>query len=337
MINIAERFEKLIVQAKMEQSNDVYKLESIYFQKPFILIGVDLLDFQRRIYIDVTDEGWDSEQLKSFPKWRGIAIDQEYFERIGPLKEKTFLIISQSVEDSEEIFEKVLQNLVDHILMQEQIPLYTVVYEILDRWHNFFKRKYEKQLTLEEEMGLFGELYYIKRWLVTYAQEPPLIIKDWKGPLKNRIDFVNKSRGVEIKTVSPKIRDEIRISSEKQLEVTPVINDLHLYVLKIEISESIGQTLQIMIEEIESILLERAPSLAVKFKDLLLEIGVTSDDYDSNFFYVHEELVYQVRDSFPRITSESLPIGISNVSYTIDLSHCNAFKIPIEAIFDSNQ
>lgn len=337
MINIAERFKKLIEQAKMEQTDDVYKLESIYFQKPFILIGVDLLDFQRRIYIDVTDEGWDSEQLKSFPKWRGISINQEYFEQIGPLKEKTFLIISQSVEDSEEIFEKVLQNLVDHILMQEQLPLYTVVYEVLDRWHNFFKRKTDKHLTLEEEMGLFGELYYIKRWLITYAQEPPLIIRDWKGPLKNRIDFVNKSSGVEIKTISPKIRDEIRISSEKQLEVTPVINDLQLYVLKIEVSESIGQTLQILTEEIESILLERAPSLAVKFKDLLLEVGVTSDDYDSNYFYVHEELAYQVRDSFPRITSKSLPIGVANVSYTIDLSHCNAFKIPIDEIFNSNQ
>ena len=169
MISITKSFKKLIEKARMEQSNDIYKLESIYFQQPFILIGVDLLDYQRRIYIDVTDEGWDSEQLKSFPKWRGISIDQEYFEHIGPLKEKTFLIISQNVEDSEEIFEKVLQNLVDHILTQEQLQLYKTVYEVLDRWHNFFKRKFDKSLTLEEEMGLFGELYYIKRWLSSNA------------------------------------------------------------------------------------------------------------------------------------------------------------------------
>ena len=68
MISITKSFKKLIEKARMEQSNDIYKLESIYFQQPFILIGVDLLDYQRRIYIDVTDEGWDSEQLKSFPK-----------------------------------------------------------------------------------------------------------------------------------------------------------------------------------------------------------------------------------------------------------------------------
>ena len=92
-----------------------------------------------------------------------------------------------------------------------------------------------------------------------------------------------------------------------------------------------------MIEEIESILLKRAPSLAVKFNDLLLESGVSSDDYDSNYFYVHEELAYQVGDSFPRITSKNLPIGITNVSYTIDLSHCKAFIIPIDKVFNSNQ
>lgn len=337
MIVIAEHFKNLIEQAKIEKTDDIYKLETIYFQRPFILIGVDLLDFKRRIYIDITEEGWDSEQLKSFPKWRGILIDQEYFERIGPLKEKTFLIISQSVEDSEEIFENVLQNLVDYILTQEQLPLFTVIYEVLDRWHNFFKRKFDKHLTLEEEMGLFGELYYIKRWLNIYPQEPPLIIKDWKGPLKNRIDFVNKNKGVEIKTLAPKIRDEIRISSEKQFEITPVINNLQLYVLKIEVSESIGQTLQMMIEKIERILLERAPSLAVKFKDLLLENGVTTNNYNENYFYVHEELAYQISDSFPKITSKGLPIGVTNVSYTIDLSHCNHFKLPIDEIFTSNQ
>lgn len=334
MINISERFKLLIEQLKNEESDDVYRLEPIYFQKPFILIGIDLLNQQRRIYVDITNENWDEEQLQSFPKWRGIDIGQEYFSQIGPLKEKNFLVVSQIVEEGEEIFERVLQNLVDHILIEEELPLYTVVYEVLDRWHNFFKRKWDSKLTLEEEMGLFGELYYINKWLENFPQEPPLIIKDWKGPLKNRIDFVSKNSGVEIKTVAPRIRDEIKISNEKQLELNPVTDRLFLYVLKVEVNESVGKSLQNIIEAIEKQLIERAPSLAVKFNDLLLEVGVMSEDYDENYFFVHEELAYNANASFPKLTSENLPIGITNVSYSIDLSHCNNFKVSLEDVFN---
>ncbi|WP_240522856.1 PD-(D/E)XK motif protein [Bacillus cereus] len=324
----------LIDQPKNEESDDIYRLEPVYFQRPFILIGVDLLNLQRRIYVDITNENWDEEQLKSFPKWRGIDIGQEYFSQIGPLKEKNFLVISQIVEDGEEIFERVLQNLVDHILIEEESPLYTVIYEVLDRWHNFFKRKWDAKLNLEEEMGLFGELYYIDKWLEKFPNEPPLIIKDWKGPLKNRIDFVGKNSGVEIKTVMPKIRDEVKISNEKQLELNPVTNKLFLYVLKIEVNDSVGQSLQNIIEVIEEKLIERAPSLAVKFKDLLLEVGVMSEEYNEHYFFVHEEIAYNANKDFPKLTSENLPLGITNVSYSLDLSHCNSFKVSLEEIFN---
>lgn len=334
MINITERFKLLIEKANKEESDDIYRLEPIYFQEPFILIGIDLLNLQRRIYIDITSENWDEDQLNSFPKWRGIEIGQEYFSQIGPLKEKNFLVISQIVEDSEEIFERVLQNLVDHILIDEELPFYTVIYEVLDRWHNFFKRKWDTKLTLEEEMGLFGELYYINRWLEFYPQEPPLIIKDWKGPLKNRIDFVSKNCGVEIKTVAPKIRDEIKISNEMQLELNPVIDKLFLYVLKVEANGSTGKSLRNMIETIEEQLINRAPSLAVKFMDLLQSISVTGEEYDKNYFFVHEELAFDAAEEFPKLTSKNLPTGITNVSYSIDLSHCNSFEVPLEDVFN---
>ncbi|MGV2962850.1 PD-(D/E)XK motif protein [Paenibacillus sp. AGC30] len=334
LINISERFKLLIEQSKNEESNDIYRLDPVYFQKPFVLIGIDLLNFQRRIYIDITDENWDEDQLKSFPKWRGINIGQEYFSRIGPLKDKNFLVISQNVADSEEIFERVLQNLVDHILNEKELPLYTVIYEVIDRWHNFFKRKSDTKMTIEEEMGLFGELYYINRWLEFFPKEPPLIIENWKGPLKNRIDFVSKNIGVEIKTVAPKIRDEIKISNEKQLELNPVIETLFLYVLKIEVNDSIGKSLQCIIETIEKQLIDRAPSLAVRFNDLLIEIGVISEDYNKNNFFVHEELGYNATKEFPKLTSENLPIGVTNVSYSIDLSHCKTFKVSIEDMFN---
>ncbi|AIF67501.1 hypothetical protein GZ22_13235 [Terribacillus saccharophilus] len=329
MINISERFSALVKRATIEENKDIYQLEPIYFNSPYLLIGLDLINFQKRIYIDITSENWDADQLKAFPKWRGIRIDQEYFENIGPLKEKNFLVISQEVDESDDIFEKVLQNIVDHILVDENIPLYTTLYEVLDRWHNFFKKKWGAKLTEEEEAGLFGELYFINKWLDHFPNDPPLIINDWKGPLKFRIDFVRKKSGIEIKTILPKLRDEVKISSEKQLELNPIINELHLYVLKIERNDTTGSTLEILIKEIEEKLSRRAPSLAVKFRETLIFNNIELGEYNNNYFFVHEELAYNVIEGFPRLESNQLPKGINKISYSIDLSHCENFLVDV--------
>jgi hypothetical protein len=337
MINISNSFNTLVERALIEENKDVYQLEPIYFQKPYLLIGLDLLNNQKRLYIDITDENWNSEQLKAFPMWRGIHINQEYFSKIGPLKDKNFLVISQEVDESDDIFENVLQNIVDHILVDEELPLYTSIYEVLDRWHNFFKKKWDAKLSEEEEAGLFGELYYINKWLEYFPADPPLIINDWKGPLRFRIDFVRKKSGIEIKTLSPKIRDEVKISSEKQLELNPVINELFLYVLKIEKNDTVGCSLESIAKNIEEKLIKKAPSLAVKFREILLLNNIKVEEYNSIYFFIHEEIAYEIRKEFPRIESKQLPKGVSRISYSLDLSHCEEFIVDVEDVFKLNK
>lgn len=337
MINITEAFRNLIEQAEQENTKEVYKLKILYFQQPFIIIGIDLITMERRIYIDITEEVWNEEKLKSFPKWKGLSVAKEFFEKIGPLKEKHFLIIAQEDEKSEEIFEKILQSLVDHIFLNQDRDLFSIIYEVLDRWHNFFRYKNNKKLSLEEQMGVFGELYYIHNWLVKFPSEPPLIVNYWKGPTRHRIDFVKNSIGVEIKTLSPKIREEIRISSEKQLELSTVIKKIYLYILKIENTQSDGQTIQDLIDLIRNQLSDRAPTSLVRFNDLLLELYIVDDIYNDIFFYVHNEEAYELTDQFPRITTKDLPVGISNISYSIDLSHCIDYKIETGKVYYSSK
>lgn len=337
MINITGAFQSLIEQAEQENSKEVYKLKTLYFQKPFIIIGIDLITMERRIYIDVTEEEWTEEQIKSFPKWKGLSIMKEFFEQIGPLKEKNFFILAQEAEKSEEIFEKVLQSLVDHIFINENQDLFSTIYGVLDRWHNFFRYKNSKKLTLEEQMGVFGELFYIYNWLIKLPDEPPLIVNYWKGPTRHRIDFVKNNIGVEIKTLSPKIREEIRISSEKQLELSTVIQKIYLYILKIEATQSDGQTIQDLIDLIRTQLLDRAPSSLVRFNDLLMELYILDNIYKDVFFYVHQEEAYEVGKQFPRLTSIDIPVGVSNVSYAIDLSHCIDYKIETDKVYYSSK
>ena len=333
MIDVAELFKMLIAESEMDNSKDVYKLKPIYFQRPFLLIGLDLLTLERRLYVDITDEDWNKEQLNSFPKWKGLSITAEHFEKIGQLEDKTFLVIAQASDQSEEIIEKVLQSLIDHIFVGGESALYMTVYEVLDRWHNFFRNKTDKRLSLEEQMGVFGELYYIQNYLTKLPDYPPLVIDYWEGPTRGRVDFVKNGVGVEIKTSSPKIRNEIRISSEKQLELNPVIKSIYLYVLEVEAAQTDGQTIQQLIDLIRRELVARAPSSLVKFNDLLLGLYIVDGVYDDTRFYVHKETAFEVKESFPRITSEHVPVGVSNLSYTIDLSHCLDFQIDPEKIY----
>lgn len=337
MINITEAFRKLIDQAETAQNEEVYKLKTIQFNKPIMMIGIDIITKERRIYIDITDENWSDDQMKAFPKWKGVSVSKDFFEKIGPLKEKDFLIIAQDEEGTEEIFEKLLQSLVDHILINEEQPLSIVIYGVLDRWHNFFRFRTNKRLSLEEQMGVFGELYYIDSWLRKFADEPPLIIDAWRGPTRHRVDFVKKNIGVEIKTTSPKIHDGIRISNETQLELSDVIKTIYLYVLKIEDTQSDGLSMQDLMDSIRSQLNARSQTGLVRFNDLLLELYILDGIYNDIFFYVHNEEVYEVTEQFPKIIRNDLPVGVSNVSYSIDLSHCIDYKIETDKVYYSNK
>lgn len=336
MTKVTEAFNELLTQIDPSESEAIYKLKTIHFKKPCIMIGVDSLTKERRLYIDITQENWPKDKMKTFPKWRGLTVKEEFHQKIGPLKEKIMLVLYQEPDQSIEIFDNVMQSIYDNIINNLQEDLFSTLYTVLDQWKNFFMRKRDGKLTLEEQMGLYGELFYFRTWLNKFPDAPPTIIDYWKGPLMNRIDYVASKTGVEIKTISPKIRDEIRVSSERQLELTPIIKNLFLYILRVEISDIEGESLFDILTDIINNLSTRAPSTIVSLENLLLELRFIKEDYTQNKFTLLEELAYKVDDNFPKLTSNMLPKGISYVSYSVDLSHCENFKVDVEDVYYIN-
>ena len=332
-MTITEAFNELLTQVDHYESEVIYKLKTVHFKKPFIMIGIDSITKERRLYIDITLENWPKDKMKTFPKWRGLTVKEELHSKIGPLKERKMLVLYQEPEQSIEIFDNVMQSIYDNIIHNLNEDLFSTVYTILDQWKNFFMRKRGGKLSLEEQMGLFGELSFFRVWLNKFPDALPTIIDYWKGPLMNRIDFVAAKTGIEIKTICPKIREDIRISSERQLELTPIINNLYLYVLKVEISDTEGESLFDILSDIINILRSRAPSSIVSLENLLLELRIIKEDYTENKFSILEDLAYKVDDTFPKITSNLLPKGISFVSYSVDLSHCESFKVNSQELF----
>lgn len=336
MTKITDIFNELMNQIDSSETTLVYKLKTIHFKKPYIMIGIDSLTKERRLYIDITQENWEREKIKNFPKWRGLTIKEEFHQKIGPLEQKLLLVLYQEPDQSIEIFDNVIQSIYDNIQNNLEADLFSTLYTVLDQWKNFFMRRRDGKLNLEEQMGLYGELYFLKNWLTRYPDAPPVIIDAWKGPLMNRIDYVSNKTGVEIKTISPKLRDEIRISSELQLEHTPIIKDLYLYVLKLEKSETDGESIFEIIEDIITMLNTRAPTAVITLENLLLELRIIKEDYTENKFSLIEESAYKITNEFPKISPDMLPKGISHVSYSLSLSHCETFKADTDEVYFGN-
>lgn len=336
MTKVTEAFNKLLTQIDPSESEAIYKLKTIHFKRPCIMIGVDSLTKERRLYIDITQENWPKDKMKTFPKWRGLTVKEEFHQKIGPLKEKKMLVLYQEPDQSIEIFDNVIQSIYDNIIHNLEEDLFSTLYTVLDQWKNFFMRKRDGKLTIEEQMGLYGELYFFRAWLNKFPDAPPTIMDYWKGPLMNRIDYVAAKTGVEIKTICPKVREDIRISSERQLELTPIIKNLYLYVLRVEISDTEGENLFDILTDIINILSTRAPSTIVSLENLLVELRIIKEDYTENKFTVLEETAYKVNDDFPKLIPNMLPKGVSYVSYSVDLSHCEDFKANSQDVYYLN-
>lgn len=334
MLNLKSEFKQMIQDIDEKPEQEVSKLKVLWADTPVLFAGLDTVTMSRQLYIDLGPEAWEPDQIKALPKWRGLSIKSEYFDKLALLRNHHYLVLRQESEQSTEIFEVVLQNLVDHLMTrQEDESLFSSIYKVLDRWRNFFQRGGFRKLTEEQQRGLFGEMWYMKEWLNHFSTEPPLIVEQWEGPLSGRIDFKNTKRGIEIKTVMDKLTKSIKISNENQLKLTNAVNSIFVYVCFIEKSKTHGITLQTLVNEVRESIASRSDRLLLKFNEMLTEFGFRDDEYSDTLFFVEKTEAYEAAQEFPRITQELLPKGISHVSYSIDLTHCTEFQRDVEEVF----
>ncbi|WP_377890390.1 PD-(D/E)XK motif protein [Alkalihalobacillus sp. R86527] len=333
-INIKHIFERMLLDQRNIVDDQAYKMQVINTRDPIMFAGLDGLNNNRLLYIDLGVNVWEQSKINGLPKWKGLSLLVEYFERISVIKDRYFLIIRQEEGHSEEIFEVVLQNLIDHILVEEnRDSLFTTIYKVLDRWSHFFQKGGYRRLSDEQQRGLFGELWYIKHWMEANKEIPPLIVEQWEGPTSDRIDFKNSKCGVEIKTAVDKLTKTVKISNEKQLKLSDAVSTLYLYVCFLERSKTHGMSLQELVEDVRRQIGSQSDRLLLLFNDMLIDLGFREEEYNENYFFVDKVELYEANNRFPRICSEKLPKGISHVSYSIDLTHCIEFERSIEQAY----
>jgi hypothetical protein len=174
-------------------------------------------------------------------------------------------------------------------------------------------------------IGLLGELYVLR----TIAQLGNVDSQIWLGPWEQRHDFRQLDKAVEVKTTSRSDKTEVHINGIDQLK-PPAGGELVLVQVKMEQAASGSIFLSGLVEDLENSGVDKHRIV----EGILLSGCKDPNDSEWNRyrFEIQDISAWQVREGFPRITSEeikseSVPAGIDKLTYQVDLSVAESFKL----------
>lgn len=197
----------------------------------------------------------------------------------------------------------------------------------LERFRELFRRPSGAKLSIEEELGLIGELSF----LCDLVEHNPQAIGTWVGPTGERHDFLGEKGFVEVKATRNRDLDEVQISSIDQLALTDD-TPLHLAVLVFAEDPAAGQSIASLISRLEA-----AAVNTTRLYELLSAAGYQTDAQAGaeRKFTLIEQRAYRIDGAFPCLTRNSFgpdgpPPGVRNIKYSIDLSHAEEHRLTDE-------
>ena len=183
-------------------------------------------------------------------------------------------------------------------------------------WQEFMRRGTDGVLSLEVEVGLFGELEFLRQ-LIAVGLPAAISIEAWRGPLDELQDFRLGTGAIEVKsTLSPR-GFPAAIGSLDQLDDS-LVQPLYLVGVRLALGAE-GVTLPELISDMRDSLTNNPPALA-GFNTRLLHAGYF-DEFAERYvrrFACAGSRMLPVCDGFPRITRGSVAIAIREARYVID-------------------
>ena len=177
--------------------------------------------------------------------------------------------------------------------------------------------------------GLYAELLVLKEYLEGRKYTQSDIIDGWHRPAPANHDFDYEDFSLEVKATS---RDSttVKIASEHQLMA---VDDkpLHLHIYRVDnINKSSEDSLGDMFIEIKELLdtgLENVFEMKCAEDAFCEYLGPKYMVLDYKFTVI-EDFLYDVDQvNFSRIKKEKIDKGISKISYNLDISAIDGFKI----------
>lgn len=271
-------------------------------------------------------------QIQSWDKFRDIKIEILADEKHP---EKQFLLILLLNNQHKDIFSALCEDLINQVAeVTEEVDLVNQLLLRLEKWRLLFERLGQQGLSEEAQRGLYGELYFLRKFL-NLSGNLEFCVNSWKGPEKAVQDFQAADWAVEVKTTHGKNHQKLQIASERQLD-TSFVPNIFLYHLSLDVRQNHGEGLNGIVNDI-TIQLNNNPIASNAFRVKLLEadyFDIHTELYNENRYSIRQENIYRVTGDFPRIIESQVPSGVGDVRYSLIVSGNNPWSLKETQLFD---
>ncbi len=195
----------------------------------------------------------------------------------------------------------------------------------LRRWQQLLKRSSYQELTIEKQMGLFSELLCLKDVVaLKYGIKQAVI--SWVGPDFDKQDFLMDNEVIEVKSHRTSKGEIVHISSIQQLHTEKEPLFLMSYALT---NSGNGLSIEDISRSIRELLVLEANEIIELFENKLIEYGFIPEiiKVPLQKFILDKQKIFNVSDSFPKISPKNIQSQIILVKYSLDLSLCSDFEI----------
>ena len=262
------------------------------------------------------------------PEGQGFAVERTDPDDSG----KLWLALTRKSAGSPELFASMACDVVGALddavaAGSDESKLLRVFIGRVGAWQEFM-RKGSQALSPEAEIGLIGELTLL-RAIIEAGVAPATAIESWVGPLDGTQDFEIGTGALEVKATLSVAGFPARIGSLEQLDDS---TRQPLFVAGVRLRQTDGaQSLPGFIDSMRDTIKDDAESHRLLSERLLTAgyIDSHANRYPRKFEQVGMRVI-EVAGSFPRMTLGTVPVGIMEAMYVIDLDKSSGDNIEIE-------
>jgi hypothetical protein len=279
-------------------------------------------DVQGRCLFMVQFEGDHAEQYrKNATTVNGIEVDLRQLPKPG----KQALILALEKHVDRDLFHGLCQTLIGNLDgVFDPAAALGVALNHIKRWKAFLAGKRTRVLSAEEVRGLFAELSFL-RLLKDKHLTDAQAVEAWCGPDRIHQDFIFGDAAVEVKSISGRDRSIVRVSSEDQLETVSERLFLKVYRLTEAPDGTPAQSLNELISAVGHELSD-ADAIEDYWRKLATYGYVEMREYDNPKLLLNGSNAYRVTDAFPRLVRSTLPDGVVDVNYNLQLEKISSFE-----------
>jgi hypothetical protein len=238
------------------------------------------------------------------------------------------LVLSLEEPSRRDLFAQICSDVVLSLVRSEDEGERDLLYELSGRlaaWRMFL-RDQSDGLDRHEVVGLIGELLVLDRLLDRSSDA----LGTWKSPDDGLHDFERRGSALEVKTSLGSAR-RVHISAIDQLDASG-LRSLNLAHVRL-IERTDGLSVIDAVDRIEARLTGDRDRR--EFRNALLRRGLApnADQKEPRVECVGIE-IYVVSNGFPCLTGASIPVGISEVVYDIDVRSLAPFATDADGVLD---